>query len=352
MTETALLTQWILFKEEDDPDSTLFRKILTTNFFVSGEKHSVVLGGSACREWLDNEESIIEELIKAIKNGVSTEDQLAISHKYPFSSKLTSHPGEGVKLISIHFQESSNEENDDKPKETIEENIGFDDSITLSDMSTDMLDDSLISVKSVDIELEQSESTEIMCQDILQDLINQVTAVNKGESKIIVKENGTDTNSKDNKVPLETYGKLNVKVKAEVKLLKQSIKAKDDEIKSLKKSLSDLQAKLKAETKKTKKQDKCKFGNKCRYVHEKEHVPPRFKYNTRDKVDKSKSVFRRDYSEISSHTVPTVRNTTTDSVNLQELFTATKDLQQNTKSFLEQMSKQMSFLMTHVLQEK
>ena len=89
-----------------------------------------------------------------------------------------------------------------------------------------------------------------MCQDILQDLINQVIAVNKGESKIIVKENETDTNSKDNKVPLETYGKLNVKVKAEVKLLKQSIKAKDDEIKSLKKSLSDLQVKLKAETKK------------------------------------------------------------------------------------------------------
>ena len=50
-------------------------------------------------------------------------------------------------------------------------------------MSTDMLDDSLISVKSVDIDLEQSESTEIMCQDILQDLINQVTAVNKGETK-------------------------------------------------------------------------------------------------------------------------------------------------------------------------
>ena len=106
-------------------------------------------------------------------------------------------------------------------------------------MSTDMLDDSLISVKSVDIELEQSESIEIMCQDILQDLINQVITVNKGESKIIVKENRTDTNSKDNKVPLETYGKLNVQVKAKVKRLKQSIKAKDDEIKSLKKKLND-----------------------------------------------------------------------------------------------------------------
>ena len=98
-------------------------------------------------------------------------------------------------------------------------------------------------------------------------------------------------------------------------------------------------------------QDKCEFGNKCRYAHEKEHVPPRFKYNTRDKVDKSESVFRGGHSEISSHTVPTVRNTTTDSVNLQKLFTATKDLQKK-KSFLEQMNKQMSFLMTHVLQEK
>ena len=64
--ENALLTQWILFREEDDPDSKLFRKILTTNFFVSGKKHSVVLGGSAFREWLDNEESIIEELIEEL----------------------------------------------------------------------------------------------------------------------------------------------------------------------------------------------------------------------------------------------------------------------------------------------
>ena len=47
-----------------------------------------------------------------------------------------------------------------------------------------------------------------------------------------------------------TSDKLNVKVKAEIKLLKQNIKAKDDEIKNLKKSLTELENKLKAETKK------------------------------------------------------------------------------------------------------
>ena len=47
-----------------------------------------------------------------------------------------------------------------------------------------------------------------------------------------------------------TSNKLNVKVKAEIKLLKQSIKAKDDEIKNLKKSPTGLENKLKAETKK------------------------------------------------------------------------------------------------------
>ena len=97
--ENSLLTQWILSKEEDDPESTLFRKILTTNFFVSGKKHSVVFGGTAFTDWIEYEENIIAEIVKTIKDGLSFEDQLAISHKYPFNSRLTSHPGEVVKLI-------------------------------------------------------------------------------------------------------------------------------------------------------------------------------------------------------------------------------------------------------------
>ena len=80
--ENSLLTKWILFKEEDDPESTLFRKILTTNLFVSGKKHSVVFGGTAFTDWMEYEENILAEIVKAIKAGLSFEEQLAISHKY------------------------------------------------------------------------------------------------------------------------------------------------------------------------------------------------------------------------------------------------------------------------------
>ena len=74
--ENSLLTKWILFKEEGDPESTLFRKILTTNLFVSGKKHSVVFGGTAFTDWMDYQEKILAELVKAIKAGLSFKNNL------------------------------------------------------------------------------------------------------------------------------------------------------------------------------------------------------------------------------------------------------------------------------------
>ena len=85
---------------------------MTTNFFVSGKKHSVVFGSIAFTDWIEYEENIIAEIVKAIKDGLSFEEQLAISHKYPFNPRLTSHPGEGVKLILLKLE--GNEQNDDK----------------------------------------------------------------------------------------------------------------------------------------------------------------------------------------------------------------------------------------------
>ena len=52
------------------------------------------------------------EIVKAIRDGLSIEDQLVISHKYPFKSSLTSHPGEEVKLIPLKLE--GNKQNDDK----------------------------------------------------------------------------------------------------------------------------------------------------------------------------------------------------------------------------------------------
>ena len=89
------------------------------------------------REWIEYEKSIIAELTEAIKNGASTEEQIAISHKHPFNSKLTSHPGEGVKIISIKFQECIDDEN---VGETVTDSDILNESFNFSDMSHDILD--------------------------------------------------------------------------------------------------------------------------------------------------------------------------------------------------------------------
>ena len=168
---------------------------LTTNFFVSSKKHSIVFGGFAFREWIEYGESIIVELIDAIKDGASTEEQIVISHKHPFNSKLTSHPGEGVKIISIKFQECIDDEN---VGETVTDSDNLNESFNFSDMSHEILDVSSSS-------------------DLILDM---------DDSK----------------------GKLNSKVNAELKLLRQSIKIKDDKIKSLNNKVKELEKKLKSDS--------------------------------------------------------------------------------------------------------
>ena len=104
----------------------------------------------------------------------------------------------------------------------------------VSNDSVDLFEDDSFSIEDITIHktLElTSSSPEKICQDILTDIINKLP------------ENDEES---DKTVQITS----NVKVKAEIKLLKQSIKAKDDEIKNLKKSLTELENKLKAETKK------------------------------------------------------------------------------------------------------
>ena len=161
---------------------------MTTNFFVSGKKHLIVFGGFAFREWIEYEESIIACAF--------TEEQIAISHKHPFNSKLTSLPGEGVTIISVKFQECI----DEHVGETVTDSDILNESFDFSDMSLDILDVSSIS-----------------------DLI-----INTDDSK----------------------GKLNSKVNAELKLLRQSIKIKDDKIESLNSKVKELEKKLKSDSNK------------------------------------------------------------------------------------------------------
>ena len=219
--ENLLLTQWILFKEDNDPESTLFRKILTTNLFVSGKKHSVVFGGTVFTDWIEYEENIIAEIVKAIKDALSFEDQLAISHKYPFNSRLTSHLGEEVKIISLRLE--VNQQNDDKT--THQEASDMNDHDVLN-YSVDLFEDDSFSIEDITIHKTldlTSSSPEKICQDILTDIINKLPKNDEESDKTVQ----------------FTLNKLNVEEKAEIKLLKQCIKAKDDEIKNFKKSLTE-----------------------------------------------------------------------------------------------------------------
>ena len=170
------------------------------------------------------------------------EDQLAISHKYTFNSRLTSHPSEGVKLISLKLE--GHEQNDDKT--THQGSSEMNDHYVSND-SVILFEDDSFSIEDITIHktLEStSSSPEKICQDILTDIINKLPENDEESDKIVQ----------------ITSDKLNVKVKPEIKLLKQSIKSKDDEIKNLKKSLTELEDKLKAETKKA-----------CELKHSRDH---------------------------------------------------------------------------------
>ena len=100
-------------------------------------------------DWIEYEENIIAEIAKAIKDGLSFEDQLAISHKYPFNSRLISRPGEGVKLISFTLE--GNEQNDDKTTCTHQEASDVNDRDVSND-SVKLFEDDGFSIEDITIQ--------------------------------------------------------------------------------------------------------------------------------------------------------------------------------------------------------
>ena len=125
-----------------------------------------------------------------------------------------------MEQISLNLEE--NEQNDDKTTHQEASDMNDPD---LSNDSVDLFEDDSFSIEDITIhktiEL-TSGSLEKICQDTLTDIIN------------ILPKN----DEQSDKTVQFTSNKLNVKVKAEIKLLK-SIKAKDDAITNLKKSLTE-----------------------------------------------------------------------------------------------------------------
>ena len=91
------LLQWILVNEEEN----LYRKNLTTTFFLSGKKCSVVFGSVAFLDWTTYEKPKIDILIKEIREEKTLDKVTEISKQHQFPNKLISHPGEKTKPVEI-----------------------------------------------------------------------------------------------------------------------------------------------------------------------------------------------------------------------------------------------------------
>ena len=251
-----------------------------------------------------------------IKDGASTEEQIAISHKYPFNSKLTSHPGEGVKIISIKFQECIDDEH---VGEIVTNSDILNESFNFSDMSHDILDVSSSSVDKNDIEAIENDHADIInsevvtkseLEDVNTDVTNseEVNDVIESESEKLGNSSTAKTENVDghmadelheinngqpikspfkkakelpSKSPVnisdlinvdDSKGKLNSKVNAELKLLRQSIKIKDEKIESLNNKVKELEKKLKSDSKRLSdmKQSRDSFKNLSETLKSKE----------------------------------------------------------------------------------
>ena len=86
-----------------------YRKVLGITFHLTGSKNSVVVSSYAAHDWIDFEFPFIKVLVQAIKHGQSKVKMLKKSESEEFPGKITSHPKKKGKLITIHFQDDSNQ---------------------------------------------------------------------------------------------------------------------------------------------------------------------------------------------------------------------------------------------------
>ena len=93
------------------------------------------------------------------------------------------------------------------------------------------------------------------------------------------------------------------------------------------------------------KQGRCKFGENCRNLHEKETTP---RFNKKKSSGDKRGKYNNPYTVQSTKDEPSLTENTVriilsekESPQIQDLFTVTKDLQKDCKSFSDQMSKQL-----------
>ena len=86
-----------------------YRKLLSINFHLSGQKNAVVVSGFAAHDWIDFEYPVLKSLMQSKDNGCNKKRLLAKSRKELFTVKITSNPGKRGKLSTIILDEDAAE---------------------------------------------------------------------------------------------------------------------------------------------------------------------------------------------------------------------------------------------------
>ena len=86
-----------------------YRKLLSINFHLSGQKNAVVVSGFAAHDWIDFEYPVLKSLMQFKDNGCNKKRLLGKSRKEPFTVKITSNPGKRGKISTIILNEDETE---------------------------------------------------------------------------------------------------------------------------------------------------------------------------------------------------------------------------------------------------
>ena len=91
--------QTIFYKVGNDE----YRKTLTTTFYLTSKKNSIVFGSVAANSWKEHELHVIKEIIEGIKKNASYKNLMTKSSKYAFPKEIVENPGSKAKKVKIYF---------------------------------------------------------------------------------------------------------------------------------------------------------------------------------------------------------------------------------------------------------
>ena len=97
--KNSQLVQTIFYKVGNNE----YRKTLTTTFYLTSKKNSIVFGPVAANSWKEHKLHVIKEIIESIKKNASYKNLMTKSSKYAFPKETVENPGGKAKKVKICF---------------------------------------------------------------------------------------------------------------------------------------------------------------------------------------------------------------------------------------------------------